>query len=595
MARTSKKEETLSVHTLIPSGAHVPCGRKKETPFGHTLIPSGARVPCGRKEESMEPIWKAGIYARLSVDNNTRKNESIDTQIAIAKEFISQADDIELAACYSDLGKTGTNFNRDGFERMMADIRRKEINCVIVKDFSRFGRNYIETGNYIEKIFPFMKVRFIAVTDGYDSEHLSGDSDQLSMNLKNIVNELYARDIGQRVSMAKKMKQEMGSYTGGIAPYGYYVRQVGDRKVLFPDDTTKDIVVRIFEEYADGHSRKEIITELYQKRVRPPMSYRATKEVYCPKEEALRQWPPDTIKNILTNPVYIGTLFQSRVCGRDCRGHKRHEIPEGSIAVVEHTHEPLISEDLFYKVSQRLEEQSKYSNKKGFSKAVPHSEDIWKDKVYCGECGHCMVRRSCVRTLASGDCVRHYYYACPNHGRIDNNACKCQSVSLGVLEKVLKSVLEKEFALFGMRQKDYCKENQKEADKKKAMLQKQKSEAVRQQEALALAESRLYLRYREQELSREAFLEEKEKAEEERKALKKQEVDCAKKEEQIDQKVDRVNQSIRAMIRCKNNSKFDREFIECMIQKVHVYEGHQVEIIWNYREHSLLYGRDAYE
>ena len=542
----------------------------------------------------MEPIWRAGIYSRLSVDGDSRKNESIDTQIAIAKEFISQANDIELVSCYSDLGRTGTNFNRDGFERMMADIRKKKINCVIVKDFSRFGRNYIETGNYIEKIFPFMKVRFIAITDGYDSEHIAGDSDQLSMNLKNIVNELYAKDIGQRVRTSKKLKQEMGSYTGGIAPYGYRAEQVGDRRVLFPDAATKDIVVKIFEEYADGHNRKEIIAELYQKRVQRPMDYRATKEVYCPEGKVLRQWSSDTIKSMLSNPVYIGTLFQARICGKECCNHKRHEISEDNIAVVEHTHEPLVSEDLFYKVSQRFEEQSKYSNKDGFSKTIPHEEDIWKGKLYCGECGHSITRRPCIKTLTSGDRVRHYYYACPNRNRVDGSVCECQGISSRLLEKVLKSVLKKEFAFSEMRPKDYCEENRKEAEKKKAMLRKKKSEVMRRQEVLALAESKLYFQYRKKELSREEFLEEKKKAEEERKTLKKQEEDWTKQEELIDKELNKVNQSIRALVRCKSDSKFDREFIECMIQKVNVYDRHQVEIIWNYREHDMFYRRDIH-
>ena len=142
-------------------------------------------------------LWMAGIYARLSVDSDDQKNESIDTQIEIAKEYIRRAGDIEYVDRYTDLGRSGTDFEREGFARMMEDVRQKKINCIVVKDLSRFGRDHIETGNYIEKIFPFLNVRFIAVTDGYDSECSAGDDMQLTMNLKNIVNELYAKDIAQ--------------------------------------------------------------------------------------------------------------------------------------------------------------------------------------------------------------------------------------------------------------------------------------------------------------------------------------------------------------------------------------------------------------
>ena len=169
-----------------------------------------------------ECIWNAGIYARLSVDKHGRKNESIDTQIEIAKEYIGKSENIVLAECYTDLGKTGTNFEREGFEKLMADIRRHKINCVIVKDLSRFGRNYLEAGNYMEKIFPFFNVRFISVSDGYDSHRTQGENDALAIHLKNVVNELYARDCAEKVRTMKRSKMEQGCYVGGVPSYGYY-------------------------------------------------------------------------------------------------------------------------------------------------------------------------------------------------------------------------------------------------------------------------------------------------------------------------------------------------------------------------------------
>lgn len=167
-------------------------------------------------------IYSVGIYARLSVDSGERKNESIETQMEIAKAFVKSQSDMMIFDCYSDIGKTGTNFEREGFERMMRDVRMRKIDCIIVKDLSRFGRNHIETGNYIEKIFPFMGVRFIAVTDHFDSMNISGQNETLGVNLKNLVNEMYARDIALKVKSSRKAKWEQGSYTGGIA----VVRQI---------------------------------------------------------------------------------------------------------------------------------------------------------------------------------------------------------------------------------------------------------------------------------------------------------------------------------------------------------------------------------
>ena len=152
--------------------------------------------------------FQVGIYARLSVDSTEKKNESIQSQIEIARKHIERLPDMTIVEVYSDLGTTGTNFERQGFQRMLQDIRKKKINCVVVKDFSRFARDYIETGNYLEKIFPFMGVRFISVTDHYDSGNLIDSNGKMNVNLKNIVNELYARDIAQRVETSKRVKLE---------------------------------------------------------------------------------------------------------------------------------------------------------------------------------------------------------------------------------------------------------------------------------------------------------------------------------------------------------------------------------------------------
>ena len=167
------------------------------------------RMDSGEDKQLIsDKVYSVGIYARLSVDNHDGKETSIDSQIAMGKEYIKDQLDLKLYDCYSDLGMTGTNFERQGFERLMQDIRDGYVNCVIVKDFSRFGRNYIETGNYIEKIFPFMGVRFIAITDYFDSARPADHNQRLSMNLKNIVNELYAKDIAQKVTASKMMKMQ---------------------------------------------------------------------------------------------------------------------------------------------------------------------------------------------------------------------------------------------------------------------------------------------------------------------------------------------------------------------------------------------------
>lgn len=226
----------------------------------------------GRKLEYPRlSVYKTAIYARLSVDHDDKKSESIETQVEMLKEFIRHQNEnadrnseLVLYDVYTDLGKTGTNFERPGFERLMSDIRAGQINCIIVKDFSRFGRNYIETGDYLEKIFPFLKVRFISVCDHYDSFAKDADSQELSMNIKNLVNDAYAKDISAKCCASKRACQKNGSYVGGMAPYGYHsVNENGIRKLVI-DPETAEIVRRIFEQYTDGMPINRIIDGLFE-------------------------------------------------------------------------------------------------------------------------------------------------------------------------------------------------------------------------------------------------------------------------------------------------------------------------------------------
>ena len=215
-----------------------------------------------RKKENLEyqniteneagKVFRVGIYARLSVDSTEKKNESIESQIEIARKHIESLPNMIIVEVYSDLGTTGTNFDRPDFQRMLQDIRKKKINCVVVKDFSRFARDYIETGNYLERIFPFMGVRFISVTDHYDSENPVDSNGKMKVNLKNIVNELYARDIAQRVESSKRAKLENGSYIGGIPAYGYEKHKIQDKYVLSKEKETSTIVRRVYEMYDSG-------------------------------------------------------------------------------------------------------------------------------------------------------------------------------------------------------------------------------------------------------------------------------------------------------------------------------------------------------
>ncbi len=544
-----------------------------------------------RMEEKQEIIWNAGIYARLSVDSHSQKNESIETQIQIAKEYIEQSGCINLTDCYTDLGKTGTNFEREGFDRMMADIRRHKINCVVVKDFSRFGRNYIETGNYMEKIFPFFHVRFIAVSDGYDSHREQGANDALAVNLKNIVNELYARDCAEKVRAVKRAKLEQGCYIGGIPPYGYYAEWICGKKVLVPEEGTSDVVRKIYELFDCGNSITEIISYLYGQHIHRPKEYRSTGHIYCSNGEFLKQWSFTTISTILTNHVYIGALVQIREGEKAYRSKGKCDIEPEDVMIMEHTHEPVIGEDVFYRISTKLEEKKNVRKKE--KKWNPLPEDMYKNLIFCGECGR-KLKRTCTSHSKSYDVsVRTYFYGCPNNQRIDGLKCEGRFISQNMIGQIVLETIRKEFDLSGIRVKTFVNFNRTLAEQEERNFEKKKREIQELVQEADLEMSSLYVQYRSGKIDKEAFLNLKTDREMTKNSLieelsrRQEDLQCTKKE------ADEMAQFIRCLWKGKENAVLDSQVLHSLIKRITVYKDRRVEIIFNFSKKQFERYKEA--
>lgn len=533
-------------------------------------------------------IYSVAIYARLSVDSDERKNESIETQIEIAREFIRHREDMAVYDIYTDLGKTGTNFQREGFERMMCDVRTRKVDCVVVKDLSRFGRNHIETGNYIEKIFPFMGVRFIAVTDHFDSMDLTGKSDTLGVNLKNLVNEMYARDIAVKVKASKQMAWEQGSFTGSVPPYGYRIEKVGSKRCLLVEAVTSDIVKQIFELFLSGKNSKEMIVWLYERGVVGPKEYRKTGQVFCQDKEKLMEWSRDAIRTILTNPAYIGCLVQGRTCGKDYRMRGRHDIDPEDWSVKEHTHEAIVSEDVFFEAAERFERNSIYCNRSGFSKTIPLDEDIFADVLYCGDCGSKMRRSNVVKELSSKGRVRMYRYNCPMHSRVDSLKCRKKNITLYSLTNLVRAAIKQEFSLSAMRLKDISENSEQEAQALKREWKKQEIELERELEGMRKLGSDQYLRYRMGELDEAGFQQVREQNEKRSDSLQAQMSAIEEKLRTIDSETAKKNQFLRALVKGKGKADLTRDVIRTLIQRIEVYPDHRVKIIFAFKRKDIL-------
>ena len=394
-------------------------------------------------QETKPRVYKAGAYVRLSVLNGHREDsDSIENQESMLRAYIASDPSLSLYSVYSDNGETGVNFARDDFERLLDDIRMGNVDCVVVKDLSRFGRNYIEAGEYLEKIFPFMGVRFIAVNDGYDSLDPS-TLDSLTINLKNLVNDVYARDISQKICPVLRGKQERGEFIGAWAAYGY-LKDPEDKHRLIVDEDAAPVVRDIFRWRLSGMSYQNIARELNRQDIPSPSRYRFEKGLVKDKRFSNAIWKISVIKSMLSNEVYLGHMVQGRKQEALWKGQSQTQIPKEQWVIVKNTHEAIIDQDIFDSV-QRLNEQvtKEYYEKQARFAEVVNTENILKGLVCCGDCKTGLVRYKNVRENKHKKPKFHvwYSYICPVHAT-DTGRCSFISIPETDLLETVFSVIQ---------------------------------------------------------------------------------------------------------------------------------------------------------
>lgn len=345
-------------------------------------------------------FYYVAVYLRLSRDDACDRNgrtdggraesNSISSQREMIRSFIKKQHNMEIYDIYVDDGFSGTNFDRPGFKRMMKDIKAGRVNCVIVKDLSRLGRDYIEAGRLIQKTFPAFSVRFIALTDQFDS--LSADQNELSLivPVKNFVNDSFARDISGKVRSHQKVKRENGEYIGAFAVYGYK-KSIRNKNLLVPDEYAADIVRKIFAWKMEGFSSLAIAEKLNGMGVLSPMEYkRARGENFRTGfgGDAKAKWSSVAVKRILVNECYIGTLVQGKGEKVSYKVNKCVKKPQEEWVRVPEAHEPVVSKEDFAIVQDLLRTDIRAGN--GEEKA-----HLYAGILYCGDCMEPMQRRVC--------------------------------------------------------------------------------------------------------------------------------------------------------------------------------------------------------
>lgn len=339
--------------------------------------------------------FNTAVYIRLSREDGDRaESDSAGNQRKLLTKYVAENSDMVLYDLYVDDGYTGTNFSRPGFRRMMADIENGRVNCVVVKDLSRFGRDYIETGRYLERIFPRLGVRFVALSDHIDSRESAYD---MLLPIKNIFNEQYARDISDKIHAAIDTKQRAGEFIGAFASFGYR-KSPCDKNRLVPDAEAAEIVRRIFRMFVQGCGKQQIAKALNAEGIPCPAEYkRINGENYqnCNERGGKMHWSYSTINSILHKEIYVGNMVQGTKYQK-LRMYQKAVAPEEWI-VVEHTHEPIIDEETWEKAQKLLGKQT------GTRAEV--SPNPFAGILKCGDCGGAMVRNS----WKKADGRREYY------------------------------------------------------------------------------------------------------------------------------------------------------------------------------------------
>jgi len=378
-----------------------------------------------------ETTYTTDIYLRLSKeDGDKEESDSISNQRALILDFLKSMPDIRVHQIRIDDGYSGVDFNRPAFVEMMEDIKSGIVNCVVVKDFSRFGRNYIESGKYIQILFPRAGVRFIAVTDNYDSAKTQGFAGNIIVPFKNMVNDAYCADISGKVRSHLEIKRKKGDFVGAFAVYGYRKDESNHNHMVI-DDFAADVVRDIFRWKIEGMSASSIADTLNRNGILSPMEYKrfiGLRFSTSFKINASAKWQANAVARILCNPVYIGMLEQGKRVTPNYKVRKRVDVPQEKWIRVEGVHDPIIDPVDFETVQELLKQDTRAVAKS--TKVRPLS-----GVIVCGDCGAAMVHK-----INTKNGKQYGYYVCSKH-RAEKAVCSTHMISAESCERAALSAL----------------------------------------------------------------------------------------------------------------------------------------------------------
>ena len=536
-----------------------------------------------KKEAAALPT---AIYARLSVENSGKDDDgnSLQNQIAVCEDYLDGCPHLRLTEVYSDNGRTGTVFDRPAWNRLMDDVRTGKIQCIVVRDLSRFGRDYVETGSYLEKIFPALGTRFISVKENFDNFTCGNAMESLSVSLQNLVNAMYSRDISKKVSTALRAQMETGRFRNRNLPYGYLWN--GDKTAYVVDEEAAAVVRQIFEWKLQEVSVYTIVERLKADGIESPERHKRRAGTRNGGNIQGEGWCPSTIRGILQNRAYIGEM----VCGKSetelYKGLKKHVTETDKWIVVPDAHPPIVSVSDFEAVERQMREDSAHRET-----AMEWSADIragmidlFAGKIFCADCGKRMYYKR-QRICGCKNVTFRGVYDCSTHMRRGHATCFNHFIRQDALnEKVFNAIrdqlqvaLDYEKLLLAMRG-GAGEASVREKHKAAVASVKLRLNALKKKRA------GLYESYVEGILNEEEYAFAKQTYEEQYEALNRLLDEAVERRERFLASISPDNKWLTMMRGAAGMTGLTQEFVDAIIEKVLVYGGGRIEVVFNYND-----------
>ncbi len=503
------------------------------------------------------------IYMRLSQDDGDFEAESNsianqrDLLLSYAAKHFENYDLLE----FKDDGYTGANFNRPGVSKLLDKVRNGKIDCIIVKDLSRFSRDYIEMGAYLEQIFPFSGVRFIAVNDGYDSDRYKGDVAGLDTSFITLMNDFYCKDISVKVKSALKVKKEKGIYANGSCTFGYRKDEADRHKLLIVEEEAA-VVKRIFEMTLEGASSNQIAKQFNAEGIKTPIEYKMERGIASMRPKAGHfEWSASTICQILRNATYVGDFVYDKYETPEVSGKAKLK-PRNEWKIFKNHHEAIIDRKTFAQIQSG----------RGIKKAVRYKRHPLIGKIECG-CCHKSLRIE--RT-------KNPYFLCPNRYVTRNEGCVYR-VNVQFLEQYLLFELQEE----AEKQADIqsaCKDAKNRIEQELKDVSSRRKQICRKRKELQEAQSGLYEAYVFKRKSREQYRKEKQEVQDEIERCMEKENLLGVRIKALEEKSAEMRSNVYEYLQKHSVAEISQEMAELFIKRIVVYDECNIEVEWNFLE-----------